>query len=338
MVVVTSQFRVANGMADAVQEAFLDRPGLVDTAPGFLGLEVFTDQQDPTLFYLVTRWTDFDTYEAWHGSADHRASHKFMPKGLKLDPAWTKLTRMEHLARSGETISQDVAMRNLAPLLAQALPDSHTMYFLETDAQGVIHTANQAFHRTLNMESGSLVGTPLWDVLTEPDGVRLREELQRGTRDPEAVRLLNFADRERHLPFTLSCRVDVQPDGLSLIGEEPLESNHFAQAELRRIHNELAVLNRENQRKSRELAEAKKRLEATLDELNSSYWHLRKIQEHLPVCYSCKKVKTGNSENDWADLLEYLSQNAMLFSHGLCPPCFEKEMAELDREMGKPVP
>jgi heme-degrading monooxygenase HmoA len=44
MVLIISTFKVANGMEAAVRQAFLDRPGLVDDAPGFLGMEVVTDK------------------------------------------------------------------------------------------------------------------------------------------------------------------------------------------------------------------------------------------------------------------------------------------------------
>ena len=63
-------------MEDAVREAFLHRPRLVDGVPGFLGMEVFTESGDASAFYLVTRWTDADHYRTWHASDAHRLSHR----------------------------------------------------------------------------------------------------------------------------------------------------------------------------------------------------------------------------------------------------------------------
>jgi len=37
-----------------VRRAFLDRPHLVENAPGFLDLKVLTDSDDPSRFYLLT--------------------------------------------------------------------------------------------------------------------------------------------------------------------------------------------------------------------------------------------------------------------------------------------
>ena len=94
MVVVLSRFRVANGRQQDVQTAFTRRPHLVDTAPGFLGLETFVDDKDDAVFYLLTRWSDVESYHGWHRSASHRESHKLIPKGLKLDPTFTSVWQL----------------------------------------------------------------------------------------------------------------------------------------------------------------------------------------------------------------------------------------------------
>jgi len=62
MILAISRFRVANGMENAVKEAFFNRPHNVDSAPGYLGMETFTDSTDEAIFYLVTRWTDADSF------------------------------------------------------------------------------------------------------------------------------------------------------------------------------------------------------------------------------------------------------------------------------------
>jgi heme-degrading monooxygenase HmoA len=95
MVVVLSRFRVANGMQQDVRHAFLSRPGLVDDAHGFLGLEVFTDSCDPAVFYLFTRWTDAESYRTWHRSEQHHESHRGIPKGLKLEASFTQVLVLE---------------------------------------------------------------------------------------------------------------------------------------------------------------------------------------------------------------------------------------------------
>jgi heme-degrading monooxygenase HmoA len=97
MIVALSRFKVANGMEEFVARAFLNRPRLVENAEGFLGLEVFTDRSDATVFYLSTRWTSESAFRQWHSSEAHHASHQGIPKGLKLDAAVTQLTVLDYL-------------------------------------------------------------------------------------------------------------------------------------------------------------------------------------------------------------------------------------------------
>jgi len=83
-VVVISKFTIANGMDEAVHTAFCERAHLVDDAPGFLGLEVMHPVGKPAEVWLVTRWTDEQSYRTWHRGHTHHASHQGIPRGLKL--------------------------------------------------------------------------------------------------------------------------------------------------------------------------------------------------------------------------------------------------------------
>ena len=84
MFVALSSFTIASDTVDEVRTAFQDRPHLVEHAPGFLGLEVMSPQDTPAEIWLVTRWSDEAAYREWHHGHDFHASHKGIPKGLKL--------------------------------------------------------------------------------------------------------------------------------------------------------------------------------------------------------------------------------------------------------------
>lgn len=86
MFVALSRFTIANDMAAEVREAFLARPHLVDTEPGFLGMQVMSPVDNPAEIWLVTRWTDEASYRIWHKGHSYHASHGGIPKGLKLVP------------------------------------------------------------------------------------------------------------------------------------------------------------------------------------------------------------------------------------------------------------
>lgn len=97
MVVVVSKFVVSNGMQRQVAEAFKNRPHMVDSAPGFVRLEVLSPAENDAEFWLVTYWNSEQQYREWHQAHRHD-SHQFIPPGLKLDPRATELRVFHHLA------------------------------------------------------------------------------------------------------------------------------------------------------------------------------------------------------------------------------------------------
>lgn len=55
---------------------------------------------------------------------------------------------------------------------------------------------------------------------------------------------------------------------------------------------------------------------------------LKKLQSLLPICSYCRKIR--DDKNAWHELEEYLYQHTdILFTHGVCPTCYDKVMAGL---------
>ena len=81
---MSSRFRIANGMAAAVHEAFRNRPRLADEAPDFIRIDVFSTKGCPEEIRLINFWTDEESYRASHHSHVYHDSHAGIPKGLKL--------------------------------------------------------------------------------------------------------------------------------------------------------------------------------------------------------------------------------------------------------------
>ena len=86
MFVALSRFTIRNDMAEEVREAFSARPHRVDEAQGFIGMQVMSPVENPAEFWLVTRWSDEQSYHSWHRSHAYHDSHSGIPKGLKLVP------------------------------------------------------------------------------------------------------------------------------------------------------------------------------------------------------------------------------------------------------------
>lgn len=317
MILIISRFKARTGLEEAVRQSFRDRPRLVDHTPGFLGMEVFTDAADPALFCLVTRWTDQASFDTWHKSDAHRLSHKYMPKGLKLVPGFTQVSRLERLPAGEGALHLEEVASDAAPVLTRYLATSRTVHLLVAAPDGTVRSANTAMATSLGVSEAELMGRPVWGLLTDHDAALLRDRAERGDRNYEEPLLLNFVDA-RDAPFTLECRCDVQPGYFVLIGEPPRGNAEAFHDGLLGMNNQLAVLARENARQNNQLRQTKHELERALAELQNSHWHLKKLQEVLPLCMECGKVKSGAK---WESVVQYLKENALFLSHGYCPDC-----------------
>ena len=311
-------------MEAAVQEAFLNRPHLVDGVPGFCGMEVFVDRKEGSVFHLLTRWTDEASFKHWHSGPLHNLSHRGMPKGLKLDPSYTKISTLALLSSETErepATAGDALIARLPRFLAR----SRSIHWLRASLDGRIAAANPAFEKLLREPAGALSGQSLWDRLTQEDAAATQAILKSQDPGSEGPVLLNFVDRD-HTVFTLECQVEVHGGGFVLIGEPVREDGEALQKELLELNNRWALLVRENEKNVKALRKAKANLEKALVDLKESHWHLRKIQETLPICMYCGKVKTGDAR--WEGVVEYLKENSLFLSHGCCPDCLPLMLGE----------
>lgn len=97
MFVAVSRFTVGNDMTAEVKEAFRNRPHLVDQAAGFQRLDVISPADNPDEIWLITYWTDENSFTNWHRSHRFREVHKWIPKGLKLVPKSVTLRPFHHV-------------------------------------------------------------------------------------------------------------------------------------------------------------------------------------------------------------------------------------------------
>lgn len=316
MVKVISRFRVRNAMEQQVRDAFEARPRLVERAPGFLGMEVHVDADDPAVFYLETRWTRRADFDAWHRSDDHKRSQRGMPRGLKIDPGSTAVTVLERI-QPAEEAAEGHMLRDAVAEFASGAPDVHV---LEMDLQGRVRRANAAAADWLGRQAGELVGMHVDQLLAAHDRALVEEGL---AASPCSRRMtISLVDRDQR-PYALNGLLRVCAGEAVLVGSPAARDLHELQSRLLDLTNELAQVSRESERRRR-------RLESALDELRHSYWHLKKIQEVLPICMSCARVKTGESR--WQDVVDYLRDNSLFLSHGLCPECYAQALRAMEDE------
>jgi heme-degrading monooxygenase HmoA len=220
MILAISRFKVINGLERKVKEAFFNRPHLVDKAPGFLGMETFTDDADPTLFYLVTRWTDSASFRRWHSSQEHRVSHKGIPKGLKLDPSFTQVVMLNRIAAPHRPGWLEEITTDRATLFAHYLSGTRTTHVIIADLDGTIKACNPIVADHLKIPADQIVEQKIWSYISAENVPMLKQKINAGERNPEDIFLVNFVDTNC-ISYALKCHLDVQPDGFVLIGEPP---------------------------------------------------------------------------------------------------------------------
>jgi response regulator RpfG family c-di-GMP phosphodiesterase len=165
---------------------------------------------------------------------------------------------------------------------------------------------------------------------TCPDTARI---LLTGYADLEAV--IEAVNRARIVRYiTKPWDADKLLETLKAIAEQ-----HQMLQENRRIIQKLAQLNESAENSSARVKSLEENqstlqsdnqaLKAAYDQLDKSFWHLRKIQEVLPICMNCGKVKT--SDSSWEDVVSFLKGNSMFLSHGYCPECADKMMRRLKK-------
>jgi PAS domain S-box-containing protein len=71
--------------------------------------------------------------------------------------------------------------------------------------------------------------------------------------------------------------------------------------------------------------QAEEERERLLTELQSALAEVKTLQEILPMCSYCRKIR--DDENYWHTVENYISQHTSTrFSHGICPHCLETEL------------
>lgn len=96
--VALSRFVVANGMTGEVKRAFNERPHLVDSAPGYVRMDVISPLDRPEEIWLITYWRDAESFRAWHRSHEYHESHRGIPRGLKLVPGSAEVRHFEYVS------------------------------------------------------------------------------------------------------------------------------------------------------------------------------------------------------------------------------------------------
>lgn len=260
MVTVISRFRVRNGLEEQVRRAFLDRPRLVEKAPGFRSLSVLTDATDPSIFLLLTRWTDAESFRAWHRSEAHHQSHEFIPQGLKLDPTFTSLTVGNDIEDPSGIQNLDDALQSQSAALSSWLTESSAVFALLLAPDGTIRARNRAARQIFPAGPATNSGSTIWDYLVCSDVQRLREWFSGAAGQYGGCVLLNLANGQQN-PITLEVGLLRCGEAIVLLGTHERRHDSNLQTEVLKLTNDLSLMVRDSVQKNRQLKDANRTIE-----------------------------------------------------------------------------
>jgi PAS domain S-box-containing protein len=70
--------------------------------------------------------------------------------------------------------------------------------------------------------------------------------------------------------------------------------------------------------------------EQLVQQLRQALAEIKNLTGLLPICYECKKIR--DDKGYWSQVESYIQQHTNArFSHGLCPDCGQKALAEIDQ-------
>lgn len=77
-----------------------------------------------------------------------------------------------------------------------------------------------------------------------------------------------------------------------------------------------------------QLGQAEQDLRERTRQLENALEQVRELKGIIRICATCKNI--CDEAGDWIPLESYISERSRaLFSHGMCPKCFQHEMAQL---------
>jgi PleD family two-component response regulator len=185
---------------------------------------------------------------------------------------------------------------------------------------------------TMGLEVSTLTDakTVVKDVRNVSPDLILLDIIMPGVDGFEACRLLKDCDDTKDIPIiflTAKREVDSVAEGFDLGGVDYIHKPFKSQELQARVKTHLALRLERRQRIANE-----QKLEKTVAELETKIREIELLQELLPICSQCKKIR--DDKGYWSQVEEYFSaKSSIQFSHSLCPHC----VVDLYPEIGQKV-
>jgi PAS domain S-box-containing protein len=196
-------------------------------------------------------------------------------------------------------------LRESGEFLARIM-QSTTNAIVVIDQSGRISHVNQRCAEISGYTQNELIGKPFALLFGSAGFAAIREQLE-DLQKPDT----SLLDMEAKWLRKDGGLVPVSWGGASLTRQDGLTS---------------VVFTAEDISKRKQVQEEKEKL---IKELQSALAEIQTLRGIIPICSYCKKIR--NDEGVWNQLEAYIhAHSRAVFSHGICPECFAKQMAEID--------
>lgn len=75
----------------------------------------------------------------------------------------------------------------------------------------------------------------------------------------------------------------------------------------------------------------RKKMDNRIEELETTKARVMRLEGLIPICMYCKKIR--DDQNIWHQLEKYFAEHSLtMFTHGMCPECFDNHMEEMQKE------
>jgi hypothetical protein len=218
--------------------------------------------------------------------------------------------------QTGTVFVLDGAISTYGKEIGTYLTTSSSFCIAQLDVRLTIRDWNLGFIRLFTPRQ-SPEGTPLSDFLVLGDGELLCN-----------VELKLLCNRKSGMTGVICCTFIQMENGYLLLCERLLLTESHVLEEMGGINNELINLQRDLEKKNRQLNKQTSELQAVIAELHESLTRVKMLEGIIPICMYCKKIR--DDHNSWSQLEQYISKHSKAkFSHGICPNCVKEKLSAI---------
>ena len=204
--------------------------------------------------------------------------------------------------------------------------DKQTRILIVDDEPVNVHVLVAALRGEYELMTAGTGQEALELVRQNPPDLILLDVMMPGMSGFDVCATLKADDTYAHIPIIFLTAMDSfegETQGLKAGGIDYITKPVQIDLVRLRVHNHIELL-----RRNAIIREQRDLLATQKEELEATLARVKQLEGIIPICMYCKKIR---SDNDiWHQLEKYITEHSSaMFSHSICPECFEHESAKM---------